>query len=44
MAKIHLIMPMGGKGDRFAKRGYDLPKPLISIYGKPFFIGQLCPF
>lgn len=30
-------MPMGGKGDRFAKRGYDLPKPLISIYGKPFF-------
>ena len=27
---------MGGNGSRFSDRGYDLPKPLIPIYGKPF--------
>lgn len=37
MAKLHLIMPMGGNGSRFSTRGYELPKPLIPIYGKPFF-------
>lgn len=37
MKKIHLIMPMGGKGSRFSKEGYDVPKPLIQIHGKPFF-------
>lgn len=36
MSKIHLIMPMGGSGSRFSKHGFDLPKPLIPIYGKPF--------
>lgn len=34
---IHLIMPMGGAGSRFHKNGYELPKPLIDIQGKPFF-------
>lgn len=37
MKKIHLIMPMAGKGSRFLKEGFDFPKPLLSIYGKPFF-------
>ena len=37
MKKIHLIMPMAGGGTRFGKRGFDLPKPLIEIQGKPFF-------
>lgn len=37
MNKIHLIMPMGGRGSRFANKGFDFPKPLIEIYGKPFF-------
>lgn len=37
MEKIHLIMPMGGKGSRFSKEGYDLPKPLITINDRPFF-------
>ena len=32
----HLIMPMGGKGSRFTKNGYVMPKPLIEINGKPF--------
>lgn len=35
--KVHLIMPMAGAGSRFAKNGFQLPKPLISINGKPFF-------
>lgn len=35
--KIHLIMPMCGRGSRFSKEGYDFPKPLIKIYDRPFF-------
>lgn len=35
--KIHYIMPMAGSGSRFAEQGYNIPKPLIEIYGKPFF-------
>lgn len=35
--KIHYIMPMAGRGSRFSKSGFDLPKPLIEIYNKPFF-------
>lgn len=35
--KIHYIMPMAGRGARFSDRGYLFPKPLIEIYGKPFF-------
>lgn len=37
MSKIHLVMPMGGNGSRFSKYGFSKPKPLIEIYGKPFF-------
>ena len=35
--KIHYIMPMAGRGSRFEKEGFTVPKPLIEIYGKPFF-------
>lgn len=35
--KLHLIMPMGGGGTRFGIAGYETPKPLIEIYGRPFF-------
>lgn len=35
--KIHYIMPMAGRGSRFSAHGFDFPKPLIEIYGKPFF-------
>ena len=35
--KVHYIMPMAGRGSRFHREGYDFPKPLIKIYGKPFF-------
>lgn len=37
MEKIHLIMPMAGGGTRFGKEGFQLPKPLIRLQGKPFF-------
>ena len=36
MKKIHLVMPMGGAGSRFYNHGYNMPKPLIKINGKPF--------
>lgn len=28
---------MAGRGSRFSKECFDIPKPLIEIYGKPFF-------
>ena len=34
---VHLVMPMAGHGSRFGKAGFDVPKPLIPLYGKPFF-------
>lgn len=32
---IDVIIPMAGEGRRFAEAGYDLPKPLIDVAGKP---------
>lgn len=32
---INIVIPMAGKGSRFAQAGYILPKPLIEIYGHP---------
>jgi dTDP-glucose pyrophosphorylase len=34
---IHLVIPMAGKGSRFTEGGFEVPKPLIEIYGKPMF-------
>ena len=31
---MNIIIPLGGKGERFYKEGYDVPKPLIKIYDK----------
>ena len=31
---MNIIIPLGGKGERFVKRGFDKPKPLINILGK----------
>ncbi|MCC8152766.1 MAG: NTP transferase domain-containing protein [Tannerellaceae bacterium] len=36
--KLHVIMPMAGAGSRFYKHGFMLPKPLIEIHNKPFFV------
>lgn len=35
--KLHLVMPMGGRGTRFGTAGAAVPKPLIELYGAPFF-------
>lgn len=32
---MHIIIPMSGFGERFRKAGYQIPKPLILIDGKP---------
>ena len=38
---LKLIMPMAGNGQRFFDAGYDLPKPLIDVKGKPMFVRVL---
>lgn len=32
---LTVLIPMAGAGSRFAKAGYELPKPLIEFNGKP---------
>lgn len=32
---MQIVIPMSGFGERFRRAGYSLPKPLISIDGKP---------
>ena len=32
---MNIVIPIGGIGQRFKDEGYDLPKPLISVLGKP---------
>lgn len=32
---MQLIIPMSGRGDRFLRAGYRMPKPLIPVDGKP---------
>src|ERR1700712_4646480 len=32
---INIVIPMAGLGSRFAKEGYEKPKPFIDVDGKP---------
>lgn len=32
---LDIVIPMAGRGSRFQKEGYTLPKPLIPVHGKP---------
>lgn len=32
---LNIVVPMAGRGSRFAKAGYEMPKPLIEIHGHP---------
>lgn len=32
---INIVIPMAGRGSRFAKAGYVNPKPLIDVHGRP---------
>lgn len=38
MSRLIVVMPMAGDGQRFKDAGYDTPKPLIEVDGKPLFI------
>ena len=35
---MNIIIPIGGKGERFKKNGYSQPKHLIDIFGKPMIL------
>jgi beta-phosphoglucomutase-like phosphatase (HAD superfamily)/choline kinase len=35
---MNIIIPLGGKGDRFKKANYDLPKPIIKIFEKEMIL------
>jgi len=32
---LNIVLPMAGRGSRFADAGYTMPKPLISVHGVP---------
>lgn len=32
---LNIVVPMAGRGSRFAEAGYHLPKPLIELHGVP---------
>ena len=32
---LNIVVPMAGRGQRFADAGYSLPKPLIPVHGMP---------
>ena len=38
---MNIIIPLGGLGKRFLDAGYDLPKPLISLFLKPIIFWLL---
>ncbi len=43
---LNIVVPMAGRGSRFANEGYDLPKPLIPVHGIPMIqvvIANLTP-
>ena len=32
---LNIVIPMAGRGERYSKVGYEFPKPLIDVMGKP---------
>ncbi len=32
---LNIVLPIAGRGSRFATAGYTLPKPLIDVHGRP---------
>lgn len=41
MRSLHIVMPMAGRGSRFANAGFITPKPLIEVDGQPMFLKAL---
>ena len=37
MKPLSMVMPMAGRGSRFSGAGFELPKPLIPLFGRPLF-------
>ena len=35
MSTLQIVIPMAGRGSRFANAGYTTPKPLIPVGGRP---------
>jgi molybdopterin-guanine dinucleotide biosynthesis protein A len=35
---MNIIIPLGGKGERFKSVGYNESKPLIKMFGKPMIL------
>lgn len=42
--RMHLVIPMSGQGTRYARAGYDQPKPLIPVSGIPMVERLLASF
>jgi capsule biosynthesis phosphatase len=38
---MNIILPIGGRGERFKTDGYRFPKPLINVFGKPLILWVL---
>jgi dTDP-glucose pyrophosphorylase len=38
---INIVIPMAGAGSRFAKAGFEKPKPFIDVAGKPMIVRVL---
>lgn len=38
---VNIVIPMAGLGSRFAKTGYEKPKPFIDVNGKPMIVRVL---
>ena len=41
---MQIVIPMSGFGERFRRAGYDVPKPLIEIDGKPIIAHVIAMF
>lgn len=41
MRTLHIVLPMAGRGSRFASAGFTTPKPLIEVDGGPMFLKAL---
>lgn len=41
---MHVVIPMAGTGRRFREAGYDVPKPLIPVRGRPMIARLLDAF
>jgi NDP-sugar pyrophosphorylase family protein len=44
MRTLHIILPMAGRGSRFANAGFTTPKPLIPVDGRPMFLKAISSF